>query len=100
MGAQNWKQNSFKINQLVEKPKLENAPSNLIISGRYILQPEIFAEIENQEPGADGEIQLTDAMTRLLNYQEFMGVKYAGTTYDRSDKIGYLLANVALAPWS
>lgn len=97
VGAHNWQHNSFKIDKLVEKPKVEHAPSNLIISGRYILQPEIFAEIENQEPGAGGEIQLTDAMIRLLNYQEFKGVKYAGTTYDCGDKIGYLMANVALA---
>ncbi len=97
VGALNWQQNSFKIDKMVEKPKREHAPSNLIISGRYILQPEIFAEIEKQETGAGGEIQLTDAMIRLLNYQEFNGVKYAGTTYDCGDKIGYLMANIALA---
>ena len=61
----NWSGKAFRIEAMVEKPKREEAPSNLIISGRYILQPEIFAEIEKQEPGAGGEIQITDAMIRL-----------------------------------
>ena len=69
--------------------------SNLIISGRYILQPEIFSEIEKQGPGAGGEIQLTDAMIRMLGYQSFFGVKYQGKTYDCGDKVGFLLANIA-----
>jgi UTP--glucose-1-phosphate uridylyltransferase len=83
---------------MVEKPKTRSAaPSNLIISGRYILQPEIFGEIERQEPGAGGEIQITDAMIRLMGQQSFHGVKYEGTTYDCGDKIGFLAANVAFA---
>jgi UTP--glucose-1-phosphate uridylyltransferase len=82
---------------MVEKPSRENAPSNLIISGRYILQPEIFAEIEKQKPGAGGEIQITDAMIRLMATQPFHGLKYKGTTYDCGDKIGFLTANVAFA---
>ncbi|MFO1121711.1 MAG: UTP--glucose-1-phosphate uridylyltransferase GalU [Hyphomicrobiales bacterium] len=97
VGARDWDGNSFAIDGMVEKPKREAAPSNLIISGRYILQPEIFAEIEKQEPGAGGEIQLTDAMIRLMARQNFWGVKYCGTTYDCGDKIGFLSANVALA---
>lgn len=97
VGARDWDGNSFAIDGMVEKPKREAAPSNLIISGRYILQPEIFAEIEKQEPGAGGEIQLTDAMIRLMARQNFWGVKYRGTTYDCGDKIGFLSANVALA---
>jgi UTP--glucose-1-phosphate uridylyltransferase len=98
VGARDWKGNAFVIDGMVEKPrKREDAPSNLIISGRYILQPEIFAEIEKQEPGAGGEIQITDAMIRLMNQQPFHGVKYKGTTYDCGDKIGFLAANVALA---
>ena len=95
VGANNWAGNSFDIDCMVEKPKQGTAPSNLIISGRYILQPEIFAEIEKQRPGAGGEIQLTDAMIRLLGYQSFHGVKYHGKTYDCGDKVGFLLANIA-----
>ena len=97
VGASNWQGNAFAIDRMVEKPKREVAPSNLIISGRYILQPEIFAEIEKQEPGAGGEIQITDAMIRLMARQPFWGVKYQGTTYDCGDKIGFLSANVAFA---
>jgi UTP--glucose-1-phosphate uridylyltransferase len=94
VGAKEWDGNRFQIDRLVEKPKREDAPSNLIISGRYILQPEIFAEIEKQEPGAGGEIQVTDAMIRLLARQDFWGIKYEGTTYDCGDKLGFLMANV------
>jgi UTP--glucose-1-phosphate uridylyltransferase len=96
VGATDWQNNHFTISEMVEKPK-SNPPSNLIISGRYILQPEIFAEIEKQEPGAGGEIQITDAMIRLSASQPFHGVKYEGVTYDCGDKIGFLSANVAFA---
>ena len=98
VGAKDWTDNAFTITGMVEKPKRrEDAPSNLIISGRYILQPEIFAEIEAQEPGAGGEIQLTDAMIRLMQRERFYGLKYRGTTYDCGDKVGFLAANVAFA---
>ncbi|MCB1377236.1 MAG: UTP--glucose-1-phosphate uridylyltransferase GalU [Alphaproteobacteria bacterium] len=97
VGASAWRGNAFSIDRMVEKPKREAAPSNLIISGRYILQPEIFAEIEKQEPGAGGEIQITDAMIRLMASQRFWGLKYNGTTYDCGDKVGFLSANVAFA---
>ena len=97
VGATDWDGNAFGIDRMVEKPKREAAPSNLIISGRYILQPEVFAEIERQEPGAGGEIQITDAMIRLMASQPFHGLKYEGTTYDCGDKIGFLSANVAFA---
>jgi UTP--glucose-1-phosphate uridylyltransferase len=90
-----WSGRAFTIEAMVEKPKREAAPSNLIISGRYILQPEIFAEIEKQEPGAGGEIQITDAMIRLLTRQKFSGLKFTGRTYDCGDKVGFLTANVA-----
>ena len=97
VGAKDWQDNAFTITGMVEKPKRrEDAPSNLIISGRYILQPEIFAEIERQEPGAGGEIQITDAMIRLMGRQPFHGLQYRGTTYDCGDKVGFLAANVAL----
>lgn len=90
-----WSGRAFTIEAMVEKPKREVAPSNLIISGRYILQPEIFAEIEKQEPGAGGEIQITDAMIRLQATQKFSGLKFTGKTYDCGDKVGFLTANVA-----
>jgi UTP--glucose-1-phosphate uridylyltransferase len=97
VGGGDWVDNHFSINKMVEKPALDKAPSNLIISGRYILQPEVFAEIERQEPGAGGEIQVTDAMQRLMQYQAFHGVQYNGKTYDCGDKLGFLAANVAVA---
>jgi UTP--glucose-1-phosphate uridylyltransferase len=86
---------AFQITSMIEKPTSEAAPSNLIISGRYILQPEIFARIEQQGRGAGGEIQITDAMIQLMNEQPFYGLKFRGTTYDCGDKIGFLMANVA-----
>ena len=92
-----WQENHFTIKGMVEKPKREHAPSNLIISGRYILQPRIFEEIENQEPGTGNEIQITDAMIRLMANQPFHGLKYMGETFDCGDKIGFLSANVAFA---
>ena len=82
---------------MVEKPPQGAAPSNLAISGRYILQPEIFDVLKNQETGAGGEIQLTDAMATLMKSQAFHALEYAGVTHDCGDKIGLLRANVALA---
>jgi UTP--glucose-1-phosphate uridylyltransferase len=87
----------FEITAMVEKPKREDAPSNRIISGRYILQPEIFDILTDQEPGAGGEIQITDAMKRLSQSQRFTGCSYHGRTYDCGTKDGFLLANVAYA---
>jgi UTP--glucose-1-phosphate uridylyltransferase len=87
----------FEITSMVEKPRREDAPSNLIISGRYILQPEIFDILDDQEPGAGGEIQITDAMKRLSEMQRFTGFRYRGRTYDTGTKTGFLLANVAYA---
>ena len=81
----------------VEKPPPGTEPSNLFISGRYILQPEIFNILETQERGAGGEIQLTDGMANLLKVQEFHALEYEGTTFDCGDKIGLLRANVAFA---
>ncbi len=82
---------------MVEKPAPGTEPSNLFISGRYILQPEIFAILETQERGAGGEIQLTDGMAHLMKAQSFHALEYAGTTYDCGDKLGLLRANVAYA---
>ena len=87
----------IKMKGMVEKPKREDAPSNLFISGRYILQPEIFALLASQQAGAGGEIQLTDAMARLLQTQSFHALEYDGRTYDCGDKIGYLRAVAAFA---
>ena len=87
----------FAMKGMVEKPKQGTAPSNMSISGRYILQPEIFDLLETQESGAGGEIQLTDAMDRLMKTQVFTAYEYEGVTHDCGDKIGLLRANVALA---
>ncbi|HEY8565549.1 MAG TPA: UTP--glucose-1-phosphate uridylyltransferase GalU [Beijerinckiaceae bacterium] len=88
---------TFEITGMVEKPAKGTAPSNLIISGRYILQPEIFDILGSQETGAGGEIQLTDAMKRLAQSQTFYGMKYEGRTFDTGSKLGFLTANVAYA---
>jgi UTP--glucose-1-phosphate uridylyltransferase len=89
--------NGFAITGMVEKPKPAEAPSNLIISGRYILQPEIFSLLSEQTRGAGGEIQVTDAMQILIRTQKFTGVKYEGRVFDCGSKIGFLTANVAFA---
>ncbi|PXW66450.1 UTP--glucose-1-phosphate uridylyltransferase GalU [Methylobacterium sp. B4] len=86
---------TFEITGMVEKPKQGTAPSNFIISGRYILQPEIFSILERGEKGAGGEIQLTDAMIRLAEEQKFYGMRFDGRTYDTGSKIGFLTANIA-----
>lgn len=87
----------FEITGMVEKPEPGTAPSNLFINGRYILQPEIFDVLENQEPGAGNEIQLTDAMLTLAKSQKFYGYEYDGDTFDCGSKLGFVLANVAFA---
>ena len=87
----------FRITNMVEKPAPKDAPSNLIISGRYILQPEVFSLLADQPRGAGGEIQLTDAMQRLMHAQPFTGVKYEGRVFDCGSKLGFLTANVAFA---
>jgi UTP--glucose-1-phosphate uridylyltransferase len=88
---------TFEITGMVEKPAPGSAPSNLIISGRYILGPEIFAILAKQETGAGGEIQLTDGMRRLAERQPFHGVRFDGKTYDTGSVLGFLGANVAFA---
>jgi UTP--glucose-1-phosphate uridylyltransferase len=87
----------FRITSMVEKPKLADAPSRYAISGRYILQPEIFALLANQATGAGGEIQLTDSMLTLAKTQEFFGYRFEGRIFDTGSKIGFLTANVAYA---
>jgi UTP--glucose-1-phosphate uridylyltransferase len=88
---------AFEITRMVEKPPRDSAPSNLIITGRYILQPEIFDILANQARGAGGEIQLTDAMIRLAEQQPFYGFKFEGRSFDCGSKIGFLAANIAYA---
>jgi UTP--glucose-1-phosphate uridylyltransferase len=87
----------FAITGMVEKPNVGEAPSNLFIAGRYILQPEIFAILSEKTRGAGGEIQITDAMQVLIRQQRFTGVKYHGKVFDCGSKIGFLTANVAFA---
>ena len=86
-----------RMTGMVEKPAPGTEPSNLFISGRYILQPEIFAHLSKRQAGAGGEIQLTDAMAGLMAEQDFFALEYEGVTYDCGDKIGLLRANVAMA---
>ena len=85
----------FAIDGMVEKPPKGTAPSNLSITGRYILQPEIFKILETQERGAGGEIQLTDAMIGLAKTQKFYGVEFEGERHDCGSKPGFLRANIA-----
>jgi len=82
---------------LVEKPKREEAPSNLILSGRYILQPEVMRVLENTGKGAGGEVQLTDAMSQMIGRQPFHAVTFAGKRYDCGNKTGFVEATLAVA---
>ena len=86
-----------KIRGLVEKPQPEAAPSNLAIIGRYILTPEIFEILQGKEVGAGGEIQITDAMARLLESQSIYGYRYKGTRFDCGNKVGFQMANLAFS---
>jgi len=87
----------FAVTDLVEKPKPDVAPSNFYINGRYILQPEIFDLLATQKPGAGNEIQLTDAMKRLMEAQAFFAAPFDGRMYDCGSKEGFIQANVAFA---
>jgi UTP--glucose-1-phosphate uridylyltransferase len=87
----------FSITTMVEKPRADRAPSNLILTGRYILQPEILEVLGKQERGAGGEIQLTDAMIQLAKTQPFYGLQFDGRSFDCGSKIGFLAANVSYA---
>jgi len=87
----------YRIKDMVEKPPLSAAPSDLAIIGRYILTPDIFAEIEATTPGAIGEIQITDAMRALSKKRDFYAVRFEGTRYDAGDKLGFLIATVEYA---
>ena len=95
VGVGATKGKAFSITKMIEKPKPAEAPSNLTITGRYILQPQIFDILEKQAAGTGGEIQLTDAMTALARTQPFYGLKFQGRSFDCGSKIGFLTANVA-----
>jgi UTP--glucose-1-phosphate uridylyltransferase len=95
IGERNGKM--FAITSMVEKPPPDRAPSNLILTGRYILQPEILDLLGRQERGAGGEIQLTDAMIQLARSQPFYGLQFEGRSFDCGSKIGFLAANVSYA---
>jgi UTP--glucose-1-phosphate uridylyltransferase len=87
----------FEVLDMVEKPKLEEAPSNLAIIGRYVLTPDIFPILEKQQPGKGGEIQLTDAIRKLLQDEAVYGCRFEGIRHDCGDKLGFLKATVDMA---
>lgn len=87
----------FRVNDLVEKPAYADAPSDLAIIGRYLFTPDIFPALERTEPGAGGEIQITDAMRLLLKERPLYAVKLQGTRHDAGDKLGFLIATVEFA---
>ncbi|MCB1519256.1 MAG: UTP--glucose-1-phosphate uridylyltransferase GalU [Hyphomicrobiaceae bacterium] len=99
VGVASSKAKVSAITSMIEKPPRGTAPSNLHITGRYILQPDIFSILANQESGTGGEIQLTDAMITLMDEkkQPFHAVRFDGDIYDCGSKIGFLLANIAYA---
>lgn len=90
-------ENLYEVKDLVEKPSIEEAPSNIAIMGRYILTPDIFHMIEETPPGKNGEIQLTDALRRLNQQKEIYAYLFDGKRYDTGDKLGYLIATVEYA---
>ena len=97
VGIGERKGNLFPLTQMVEKPSRETAPSDLIITGRYILQPEIFDILASEKRGAGGEIQLTDAMIELARSQPFYALEFEGRSFDCGSKVGFLAANIAYA---
>ncbi len=97
VGVGERKGKMFSITGMVEKPPIDRAPSNLILTGRYILQPEILDLLAKQERGTGGEIQLTDAMIQLAKTQPFYGLQFEGKSFDCGSKVGFLAANVSYA---
>lgn len=87
----------YKVKELIEKPSIENAPSNIAILGRYIVTPKIFGILEKAKPGKGGEIQLTDALLKLLEEEEMYAYNFEGRRYDVGDKQGFLEANIEYA---
>lgn len=95
--AEEVEPNVFKVNDMVEKPPLAEAPSDLAIVGRYVFTPDIFSAIERTAPGVGGEIQITDAMRLLLKERPIYAVRLDGTRHDAGDKLGFLIATVEFA---
>jgi UTP--glucose-1-phosphate uridylyltransferase len=91
-----WGERLLRVRDLVEKPEPEKAPSNLGVTGRYVLPPEIFDYLRETKPGAGGEIQLTDGLRQLAGKNELLACIYEGKTYDAGDKLGFLQATVEL----
>lgn len=87
----------LQVNGLVEKPAPGKAPSNHAVIGRYILQPQVFEHLSNHEKGAGGEVQLTDALAKMIGEVPFHGLRFEGTRFDCGDKVGFLHANLALS---
>jgi UTP--glucose-1-phosphate uridylyltransferase len=92
-----WKDRLFEVQDMVEKPKLEDAPSNLAIIGRYILTPAIFEMLATTPKGALGELQLTDGIKQLLKKEKVYGFTFEGKRHDAGDKMGFLKATVEFA---
>jgi UTP--glucose-1-phosphate uridylyltransferase len=92
-----WGERLLRIRDLVEKPSADKAPSNLAVTGRYVLPPEIFDYLENTSPGSGGEIQLTDALRQLARDKGLWALVYEGKSYDAGDKLGFLKATVEIA---
>jgi len=95
VGGRKIEDRVLELNQMVEKPKLADAPSKLAIVGRYILTPKILDLLEQTDPGKGGEIQLTDAMAKLMKLEGFVGYEFEGNRYDAGDKFGFIQANIA-----
>ena len=97
LDAENPGEETFRVRGMIEKPPADEAPSNLAVIGRYILTPRIFDILGEQQKGAGGEIQLTDAMSQLLTEQPIFGYRFNGTRFDCGDKAGFQMANLAFA---
>ncbi|MBU1426644.1 MAG: UTP--glucose-1-phosphate uridylyltransferase GalU [Gammaproteobacteria bacterium] len=95
VSSTNLEKDIERVNGIVEKPKPEDAPSTLAVVGRYILTPRIFHHLENIQPGAGGEIQLTDGIAALMQEEQLLAYRFKGTRYDCGSKLGYLKAQVA-----
>lgn len=97
VASQPWGRRTERVVSIVEKPKPADAPSTLAVTGRYLLSPRIFGILEQQTPGAGGEIQLTDAIAKLLDDEPVLAYRYEGRRFDCGSKQGYLRATVTLA---
>lgn len=97
LDVKNIEDRVYKVNDMIEKPKVEDAPSNIAILGRYIITPAIFEILKNQKPGKGGEIQLTDALKTLGRHEAIYAYKFEGRRYDVGDKLGFLEATIDFA---